>query len=99
MKSTRKLTEDELNQPTEISYGVPVVTLSDGSMIYREILIEKHNERFVVILNKDLLRLGMCTVKTLQRGHKGYLKLKRLAALIDRKLDAECTLTCTVEQE
>ena len=74
---------------TVIYQGVPVEQHNDSYMIYRGIVIEEQNGRFLVVTNRDLLRLGMCTVKTLQRGHKGYLSLGRLAALIDKKLDVE----------
>lgn len=72
---------------TIINQGV-LAEDADGNLIYREILIEKHNGRFLVILNKDLLKLGMRTVKTLQRGHKGYLSLERLMNRIDDILDS-----------
>lgn len=69
--------------------GVTLEQHNDSYMIYRGIGIEEYNGRFVVVTNKDLLRLNMRTVKTLQRGHKGYLNLKTLAMKIDQELESE----------
>lgn len=69
--------------------GVTLEQHNDSYMIYRGIVIEEYNGRFVVVTNKDLLKLNMCTVKSLQRGHKGYFSLEFLAKRIDRELDSE----------
>lgn len=69
--------------------GVTLEQHNDSYMIYRGIVIEEYNGRFVVVTNKDLLRLNMRTVRTLQRGHKGYVSLKFLAKRIDLELDGE----------
>ncbi len=39
----------------------------------------------LVCTNKDLLKLGLCTHKTLQKGHEGYKSLKRLLKIIDER--------------
>lgn len=84
---------------TLVYQGVALEQHNNKYMIYKGIVIEEVNGRFIVVSNKDLLKLGMCTVKTLQRGHKGYLSLRRLATLIDKKLDTKCIPVGTVKQE
>ena len=55
-------------------------------MEYRGITYEKYKGRYMVSANRDLLRLGMRTPKTLQQGHKGYLKESTLKKKIDSAL-------------
>ena len=51
---------------------------------YKGITYDENNGRFMIVSNKDLLDLGMCTPKTLQRGHKGYVNLSTLKRKIDK---------------
>jgi len=63
-----------------------IINHDDGSMTYREIDIVIHNDRYTVVSNIDLLDLGLCTPKTLSRGHRGYSSLATLMKRIDRGL-------------
>jgi len=58
----------------------------DGECYYRDIAFEQHNGRYMVVSNSDLLDLGICTPKTIQRGHKGYKSLATLMKRIDKGL-------------
>ena len=62
------------------------VKIINGECYYRDIEFEQHNGRYVIILNSDLRKLGICTTKTIQRGHKGYTSLATLMARIDKGL-------------
>ena len=53
---------------------------------YKGIGYEKYHGRYVIISNKDLLKLGLRTEKNIQAGHKGYLSLERLKSTIDKNL-------------
>jgi len=53
---------------------------------YKGITIEKFRGRYMIVSNKDLLKLGLVTHKTLQKGHQGYLSLERLKKVIDKKI-------------
>lgn len=73
-----------------IEYNGVTLEQHDGScMVYRGIAVVEKNGRFLIAFNKDLLKLNMCTVKSLQRGHKGYASLEYLAKRINRELDSE----------
>jgi len=63
-----------------------IINHEDGTRTYRDIAFEQHNGRFMVISNIDLLDLGLCTPKTLQRGHRGYSSLATLMKRIDKGL-------------
>lgn len=56
-----------------------------GRFIYKGVDIDESRGKYMVCTNKDLLKLGLCTHKTLQKGHPGYVSLKRLIKLIDEK--------------
>ena len=58
----------------------------DKKYTYRNINFEYYNGRYMIIQNRHLLALGICTTKTIQRGHKGYLSLATLMARIDNGL-------------
>lgn len=60
--------------------------LEDGSIEYRGIVFEQHDDRYMVRSNKDLLDLGICTHNTLSRGHKGYKSLATIMNSIDKGL-------------
>ena len=62
------------------------VKIINGECYYRDIEFEQHNGRYVIILNSDLLDLGLCTTKTIQSGHKGYTSLAALMNRIDKGL-------------
>ena len=62
------------------------ITIKNGECYYRDIEFEQHNSRYVIIANSDLLKLGICTPKTIQRGHKGYKSLATLMTRIDKGL-------------
>ena len=63
-----------------------IIKHKDGSMTYRGIDFVKHNRGYAVVSNSDLLKLGICTHKTIQRGHKGYASLSTLMNRIDKGL-------------
>jgi len=56
-----------------------------GRFTYKGVDIDEVRGRYMVCRNKDLLKLGLCTHKTLQKGHKGYLSLNKLLKLIDER--------------
>jgi len=58
----------------------------DGSIEYKGIVFEEHKNRYMIRSNIDLLDLGLCTPKTLSRGHKGYKSLATLMNRIDKGL-------------
>ena len=62
------------------------VKIINGECYYRNVEFEQHNGRYVIISNSDLLKLGLCTPKTIQRGHKGYKSLATLMKRIDKGL-------------
>ena len=63
-----------------------IINHEDESMTYRGIDLVKHNGGFAVVSNTDLLKLGICTTKTIQRGHRGYKSLATLMKRIDKGL-------------
>ncbi|MCK5225123.1 MAG: hypothetical protein KAQ89_00240 [Planctomycetes bacterium] len=62
------------------------VKIINGECYYRDIEFEQHNVRYIIVSNSDLLDLGICTPKTIQRGHKGYKSLSTLMKRIDKGL-------------
>ena len=62
------------------------VKIINGECYYRDVEFEQHNGRYVIISNSDLLKLGICTHNTIQRGHKGYTSLATLMKRIDKGL-------------
>jgi len=58
----------------------------DGTWTYREIEFELHDGRYMIVSNVALLDLGLCTPKTIQRGHRGYSSLATLMKRIDKGL-------------
>ena len=63
-----------------------IINHDDGSMTYRDIDFVIHKGRYMVVSNVDLLDLGLCTPKTIQRGHRGYTSLATLMKRIDKGL-------------
>ena len=62
------------------------IIVKDGICHYRDIEFEQHNGRYVIKSNSDLLKLGICMTKTIQRGHRGYKSLTALMKRIDKGL-------------
>ena len=62
------------------------IIVKDGICYYRDIEFEQHEGRYMIVSNIDLLDLGLCTPKTLQRGHRGYTGLATLMKRIDKGL-------------
>lgn len=63
-----------------------IINHEDGTRTYRDITFEQHNGRYMIRSNIDLLDLGLCTPKTIQRGHRGYASLATLMKRIDNGL-------------
>lgn len=62
------------------------IIIKDGECYYRDIEFEQHNGRYMIRSNIDLLDLGLCTPKTIQRGHRGHTSLATLMTRIDKGL-------------
>ena len=62
------------------------IIIKDGICYYRDIEFEQYNGRYIIVAIRDLRKLGMCTPKTIQRGHKGYTSLAALMKRIDKGL-------------
>lgn len=58
----------------------------DKKYTYRNIDFEYYNGRYIILQNRHLLVLGICTTKTIKRGHRGYTSLATLMKKIDRGL-------------
>jgi len=58
----------------------------DGTRTYRGIQFQLHEGKYMIVSNIDLLDLGLCTPKTLSKGHRGYSSLATLMKRIDRGL-------------
>ena len=63
-----------------------IINHEDGTRTYRDIQFQLHKGRYMVVSNVDLLDLGLCTPKTIQRGHRGYTSLATLMKRIDKGL-------------
>ena len=63
-----------------------IINHEDGTRTYRDIQFQQHEGRYMIVSNIDLLDLGLCTPKTLQRGHRGYSSLATLMKRIDKGL-------------
>ena len=63
-----------------------IIRHEDGTTTYRNIEFEQHNSRYMIRSNIDLLDLGLCTPKTIQRGHRGYTSLATLMKRINKGL-------------
>lgn len=76
--------------PHEIINHEPVLSdllvEEDKKYTYRNIDFEYYNDRYIIIQNRHLLALGICTPKTIHRGHKGYMSLATLMKRIDKGL-------------
>ena len=79
-----------MKMPHEIINHKPVLSdfliEDDKKYAYRNIDFEYYNGRYIIIQNRHLLVLGICTTKTIQRGHKGYKSLATLMKRIDKGL-------------
>ena len=63
-----------------------IINHEDGARTYRDIQFQLHEGRYMIVSNVDLLDLGLCTPKTIQRGHRGYTSLATLMTRIDKGL-------------
>ena len=63
-----------------------IINHEDGTRTYRDIQFQLHEGRYMIVSNVDLLDLGLCTTKTIQRGHRGYTSLATLMKRIDKGL-------------
>lgn len=81
-----KIAKCELKKDDDEKKTQHEITIKDGICYYRNIKFEQHNGRYIIISNSDLLKLGICTPETIQRGHKGYTSLATLMTRIDKGL-------------
>lgn len=83
----KEVTNEIINKIAEHDISLSDFVVDDnGSTTYRGIQITTHNDRYLVVSNKDLLDLGICTHNTLSNGHNGYKSFATLIKRIDKGL-------------